>query len=492
VTLRPGPNQAGNETAKRASRPGFALSRAVRSIDHAVKRWALGLPRWIGRAATIALLAVLLGLIIFSSTLSAGFQTRSADNQRAANLNTALQSAHDLLESEKALGLQYRLTPSHQYVLDFELAASSFNAALVDWVTIDPLDRPTVQQVELVNASYSDTTHRLFAAVDQGDVARINSIVVDEMGALFSRIEDLLKRETLLHEAESAAALSEQLSYATDTLRWRVLVEGGALLLVGFLALVLEVNRRARDAKSSVMARVSHELRTPLNSILGFSQLILLTEGATLTDKQRRYIENIQSSGSHLLDLINDVLDMSKVEAGKMVMDVIPIAVDAVIDAALEEIAPLIAAKGIHVLPQMGTRGLIISADRMRLRQIFLNGLSNAIKFTEPGGTISFATRSSKGVAWIDLTDTGCGIPAGHLARMFEDFEQLDNSQTRTGEGTGLGLPLSKGLAEMMGGNLSLTSREGQGTTFHVRMLLAPAPVKAGPPKDRQLSVAPV
>jgi signal transduction histidine kinase len=186
------------------------------------------------------------------------------------------------------------------------------------------------------------------------------------------------------------------------------------------------------------------------------------------------------------------VLDMSKVEAGKMVMDVVPIAVDEVINTALEEIAPLSAAKSINILPSIGTRGLIISADRLRLRQIFLNGLSNAIKFTGPGGTIRFATHSAKGMAWIELTDTGCGIPAEHLARMFEDFEQLDNSQTRTGEGTGLGLPLSKGLAEMMGGSLSLTSREGQGTTFHVRMQLAPAQVKAGHPKDRQLSVAPV
>jgi signal transduction histidine kinase len=492
VTLRSGLNQSGNEIAKRASRSGFAVSRAVRSTDHAIKRWALGLPRWIGRAATIALLAVLLGLIIFSSTLSAGFQTRSADNQRAANLNTALHSAHDLLEAEKALGLQYRLTPSNQYVLDFDLAASSFNAALVDWVTIEPVDRPTVQRVELVNASYMDATHRLFAAVDHGDVARVNSIAVGEMGDLFSQIEDLLKRATLQHENESAVALSEQLSYANDSLRGRVLVEGGALLLVGFLALVLEVNRRARDAKSSVMARVSHELRTPLNSILGFSQLILLNEGATLNDKQRRYIENIQSGGSHLLALINDVLDMSKVEAGKMVMDVVPTAVDEVIDTALEEIAPLIAAKKINILASIGTRGLIISADRMRLRQIFMNGLSNAIKFTGPGGTIQFATHSAKGMAWIELADTGCGIPAEHLARMFEDFEQIDNSQTRTGEGTGLGLPLSKGLAEMMGGSLSLTSREGQGTTFQVRMQLAPAPAKAGHSKDRQISVASV
>ena len=117
---------------------------------------------------------------------------------------------------------------------------------------------------------------------------------------------------------------------------------GLGLLLVGFLTLVLDVTRRARDARYTVMARVSHELRTPLNSILGFSQLFLLTEGAALNDKQRRYLNNIQSSGAHLLDLINDVLDLSKVEAGKVVMDLSPISLDAVIEAALEEVGPLI------------------------------------------------------------------------------------------------------------------------------------------------------
>jgi signal transduction histidine kinase len=125
------------------------------------------------------------------------------------------------------------------------------------------------------------------------------------------------------------------------------------------------------------------------------------------------------------------------------------------------------------VLPVTGTRGLMIYADPIRVRQILLNGLSNAIKFTEEGGSITVVTQSAKGMVWIEVTDTGTGIPVGQLARMFEEFEQIDNSRTRTGEGTGIGLPLSKGLAETMGGNLWLTSREGRGTTFHLRLPLA-------------------
>ena len=154
-------------------------------------------------------------------------------------------------------------------------------------------------------------------------------------------------------------------------------------------------------------------------------------------------------------------------------MDLSPISLDAVIEAALEEVGPLISAKQLHLPPMTGTRGLIVVADRMRLRQILLNGLSNAIKFTDQRGTITIATRSSKGEAMIEVTDTGSGIPAAQLERMFKEFEQLDNSRTRLGQGTGLGLPLSKGLAEMMGGSLRLTSREGQGTTFQVRLPLA-------------------
>ena len=450
---------------------------------------ALALPKGIGNAATAALVVVLLGLVVFASWIAVQTGTTTAKVQRSVGLNTAFQNARFAIEEEEALGFEYRLSPSAQFRAEFVSAHEVVVAQLAKADGLgDGVDRSVVQQIRTSHAGYVGAVQRFFDAVDAGDAAGADAIFNREIGVIFPTMENLIQQEALEHQKESAAALQDQETLSNGVLRIFPAVLGLGLLLVGFLTLVLDVTRRARDARSSVMAHVSHELRTPLNSILGFSQLFLLTEGAALNDKQRRYLSNIQSSGSHLLDLINDVLDMSKVEAGKMVMDLAPISLDAVIEAALEEVGPLISAKQLHLPPPAGTRGLIIVADRMRLRQILLNGLSNAIKFTDQGGSIAIATRSSKGDALIEVADTGSGIPAEQLERMFKEFEQVDNSRTRLGEGTGLGLPLSKGLAEMMGGSLRLSSREGLGTTFQVRLPLA---AKATvPPRRRTLEAA--
>jgi signal transduction histidine kinase len=431
--------------------------------------------------------------VVFGSWVAGQTSATTATVQRSGALSRAFQNARFAVEQEETLGFEYRLSPTAQFRAEAIAAQGVVMAELARADGLgDAADRSAIQRIRVAHLAYTDATLRYFDAIDAGDLAGASAIFSQEIGATFPAMENLIAQEALEHQSALAVALNDQERLNKNVVRIFPLVLGLGLLLVGFLTLVLDVTRRARDARSSVMARVSHELRTPLNSILGFSQLFLLTEGAALNDKQRRYLNNIQSSGSHLLDLINDVLDMSKVEAGKMVMDLSPIALDAVIDAVLEEVGPLISAKRLQLPPPTGTRGLIIVADRMRLRQILLNGLSNAIKFTDQRGSIAIATRSSKGEALIEVTDTGSGIPAAQLERMFKEFEQLDNSRTRMGEGTGLGLPLSKGLAEMMGGTLRLSSQEGFGTTFEVRLPLAakPLPVLV-PPTVSRASVTP-
>jgi signal transduction histidine kinase len=455
----------------------YTVVRLIRSADSTMRHWTLALPKGIGNAATAALVLVLLGLVVFGSWVTVQTSTTTATVQRSVGLNTAFQNTRFAIEEEETLGFEYRLSPIAEFRAEHISAQAVVMTQLAQADGLgDAADRSVIQRIRASHAAYASATLRYFDAIDAGDVAGANAIF-SVISVIFPAMENLILQEAVEHQNESTAALADQNRLSSGVLRIFPLVLGLGLLLVGFLTLVLDVTRRARDARSSVMARVSHELRTPLNSILGFSQLFLLTEGAALNGKQRRYLNNIQSSGTHLLDLINDVLDMSKVEAGKMVMDLSPIALDAVIDAVLEEVGPLISAKRLHLAAPTGTRGLIIVADRMRLRQILLNGLSNAIKFTERRGSIVIATRSSKGEALIEVTDTGSGIPAAQLERMFKEFEQLDNSRTRLGEGTGLGLPLSKGLAEMMGGTLRLTSREGLGTTFEVRLPLAAKPL---------------
>jgi signal transduction histidine kinase len=425
---------------------------------------------------------VLICLLVFGVWVRQQTAARTANVQRSASLSTAYQDARFAIEQEEALSFEYRLSPRPEDRVEFTSAAKSLLAelAIADRYS-NAADRSDNQRVRTAQAGYTKAALRMFDAADAGDVVGVDLIARDEMEKIFPLMEDGIYTETTEHQGDAAAALRDQEAFSNGTLRVFPVVFGLGLLLIGFLTLVLHVNRRAREAKSHFLARVSHELRTPLNSILGFSQLVLLTQGATLNEKSRRYVDNIHSSGVHLLELINDVLDMSKAEAGKMVVDLAPVQVDEVIAAALEEVAPLLGAKNLELRPLAGNRDLTACADHMRLRQVLLNGLSNAIKFTEDGGCLEIVTSLTKNSVLIDIIDTGKGIPADQLARMFEEFEQLDNSRSRRGEGTGIGLPLSKALMEMMGGRLTLSSREGIGTTFHVRLPVAAKSALAKP-----------
>jgi signal transduction histidine kinase/CHASE3 domain sensor protein len=246
-----------------------------------------------------------------------------------------------------------------------------------------------------------------------------------------------------------------------------------AEIMVPFIAAAIRVARtydQLRDAsmaKSRFLAVMSHELRTPLNSILGFSQVLAAEEFGPLNQRQSRYVGNVEKSGRRLLDLINDVLDLSKVEAGKLEFDIEDFPVDSVIAECVAEVGPLTAAKSLVVTSAPGI-DLVARADRRRLRQVVLNLLSNAIKFTPDGGQLAVAAARQDGSVAIIVTDTGVGIPAAIQGRIFEEFIQADSGLVREQEGTGLGLALSRRLAEEMGGSLTVSSAEGAGSAFTV------------------------
>jgi PAS domain S-box-containing protein len=225
----------------------------------------------------------------------------------------------------------------------------------------------------------------------------------------------------------------------------------------------LEARQESRE-KSRFLAAMSHELRTPLNSILGFSQLLLTDRFGSLTEKQTRYVDNVASSGQHLLLLINDLLDLSKVQAGKMDVTVSAVELFPVLEESAARMNELADAKGLQ-LDVAGAADLIVLADPLRLRQIILNLLSNAIKFTDAGSVRIVATASGEEVR-LDVTDTGVGIDAEDLERMFEEFTQAKSGRSKSAQGTGLGLPISKRLAELMGGRIEVASKVGEGTTF--------------------------
>jgi len=224
----------------------------------------------------------------------------------------------------------------------------------------------------------------------------------------------------------------------------------------------------ANALKSEFLATMSHELRTPLNAIIGFSEL--LSDGiVTEADEIDACLRDILSSGRHLLNLINDVLDISKIEAGRMELKPTRFDIREEMQAVARTVAPLIAARGHQLLADEPPDAIPVFADRQRIRQIILNLVSNAIKFTPDGGTITMRIASdptAPGMVAFAVQDTGIGIKEVDFPKLFEKFRQLDASHTRRYEGTGLGLALTKQLVELNGGAMRVATVFGRGSTF--------------------------
>ncbi|HML26193.1 MAG TPA: HAMP domain-containing sensor histidine kinase, partial [Methanomethylovorans sp.] len=222
----------------------------------------------------------------------------------------------------------------------------------------------------------------------------------------------------------------------------------------------------ANRAKSEFLANMSHELRTPLNSIIGFSDLMLDGNAGEIADMQKKFLGNISTSGKHLLSLINNILDLSKIEAGKMELNYELFGIYTTIDEIKQVISPLAQKKDIDLKIVNDGSLQEIYADRVRFKQILFNLASNAIKFTPQGGKVTISTTRVKDRAQFAIMDTGMGIPEEKKSNLFLAFTQLDSSLNRFHEGTGLGLSLVKRFVEIHGGNIWVASELGKGTVF--------------------------
>ncbi|MBI2266351.1 MAG: response regulator [Armatimonadetes bacterium] len=237
---------------------------------------------------------------------------------------------------------------------------------------------------------------------------------------------------------------------------------------------------RANKHKSEFLASMSHELRTPLNAVIGFSEVLQDKIFGELSAKQGKYVDNILSSGKHLLGLINDILDLSKVEAGKMVLHPEELSLSGVFEDIERTMRPLCQKKGISFLLNAPIRLPIIVADQSKLKQILLNLVDNALKFTPSGGEVTVSARSvgnGQGeLIEITVADTGIGIPEDYHERVFQAFQQVDSSYSKQHGGTGLGLAIVKTFVEMHGGKIALQSFPGKGTKFTITLPLSSPP----------------
>ncbi|MEG1727472.1 MAG: ATP-binding protein [Acidaminococcaceae bacterium] len=227
----------------------------------------------------------------------------------------------------------------------------------------------------------------------------------------------------------------------------------------------VEELRKADIAKSQFMANISHELRTPLNAIIGSAEILSDNILGSLNEKQRQYVSNVHSSGSHLLQLINDILDISKIATGKMNLHLSEFYIADVIKQTVDNVKSYVQEKNLEISVLIAPDDFIVYADAAKLKQIMYNLLSNAVKFTPNQGKVLLTVFKREEMLEVIVKDTGIGIAEENQERVFIEFEQVDNSYSREYEGTGLGLPLVKKLVAMHGGQVFLKSQLGVGTT---------------------------
>jgi signal transduction histidine kinase len=289
-------------------------------------------------------------------------------------------------------------------------------------------------------------------------------------GKVVSEAGELIAVVTILHDRSEAierVQLYEQVKRASDQLEAKVVAATTELArqntLLRTQATELE---EASRLKSQFLANMSHEFRTPLNAILGYASILLQGISGELTPAQRKALDRIASNGRHLVGIISEILDLSRIEAGRMPLQTSTFALKQLVDEVLAEMDPIIARSNLAVSSTVPPDLRPIVSDRQKVKQVVLNLLSNALKFTREGSVTIRAASAGPATVTIAITDTGIGIDPSQHEKIFEDFHQVDSSVARPYGGTGLGLSICRRLATMLGGRLDVESEVGRGSTF--------------------------
>ncbi|HVH26433.1 MAG TPA: ATP-binding protein [Vicinamibacterales bacterium] len=334
--------------------------------------------------------------------------------------------------------------------------------------------------VQANDAHFSSFIAGMLVGADErriGEIALIDPVTGEALpveaiaGKMLSDHGELTAVVTILHdrrEAMETARLYEQLKQASDELERRIQAATSDIAhqneLLRRQAIELE---QASALKSQFLANMSHEFRTPLNAMLGYTSMLLQGVGGSLEPSAKRHLMRVESNGRHLLTIINEILDISRIEAGRMPLQLSRVDVPALIAEVKSELEPIILRSKLLVTVDVPATLPPLVCDRQKVKQILLNFLSNALKFTHRGSVVIKARRNVKDrTLTLSVTDSGIGVAPADHQKIFEDFRQLDNSPTRKYGGTGLGLSICRRLAQMLDGRITLRSDVGKGSTF--------------------------
>jgi signal transduction histidine kinase/ActR/RegA family two-component response regulator len=309
--------------------------------------------------------------------------------------------------------------------------------------------------------------------------------LVDSFNAMLSEIEQRTRalegsNREIAREAQERARAQHEVMVLNEQLEQRVHERTMQLKLANAeLELAIEEARAANQAKSAFLSSMSHELRTPLNAILGFAQILASNDMPTTPEQKKEFSGHILKSGRHLLTLINEILDLAKVEAGALQLSMEAVALDEILMECRSMIAPLAAGRGVQVrFPEHLLSNAVVQADRTRLKQVLLNLLSNAVKYNRDGGAVVVdCAPAAPARLRLTVQDTGMGMTPDQLAALFQPFNRL-GQENGPQEGTGIGLVVTRRLVGMMGGEMGVTSSPGEGSVFWIE--LARAEARAG------------